>query len=390
MRFVSKFAEKIFLYYNLSNKNLLSITKESEYSRMKKRTKILIGVLSILMIAGATSSIGFWVYHSYQEQQEISSMDASIQEQYRSFQKEDDRLEKLNLYESLKAEAKDYKDSDSALDDVTTTYQKTLKKMKHFFTDDYDSCIQSNTLSKKELASDKDAVTKSIKAFSDELAVIHIEKDTVLTNDEFNEYKEKLNRLITTYTDQLAVLDKEDTLASYDEKIKNNTIDAASTEDANLLSKAKEALSDCLDDIEDDNICNDDELVSYEEQIHGLISGYDARLQELEVASAADSHSETDSGQSAAKKPDSSPDAPDASSENEKTPHSVSTYDVTTWHLKCNYNGTCYMAPDNVSSLYFDQGHTIDIRIVETDENVNIQWYDTVTGILYDSQGNQI
>lgn len=353
---------------------------------MKKRTKILIGVLSILVIAGATSSIGFWVYHTYQEQQEISTLDASIQKQYRSFKKEEERLEKLNLYENLKAEAKDYQDSDSSLDDVTTTYQKTLKKMKHFFTDDYDSCIQSNTLSKKELASDKDAVTKAIKALSDELAVIHIEKDTVLTNDEFKDYKEKLNKLITTYTDQLAILEKEDTLASYDKKIKNNTIDAASTEDANLLSKARNALSDCLNDIEEANICDEKELASYQEQIQGLIAGYDARLSELELASAAD-ESDTESNSTA-----NAADEPNVSSGNEQqeTPHSVSTYDVTTWRLKCNYNGTCYMAPDNVSSLYFDQGHTIDIRIVETDGTVSINWYDTVTGILYDNQGNQI
>lgn len=347
---------------------------------MKKGTKIFIAVISILVIVTATGSIGFWVFHTYQEQQIISTANASILEQYTSFKDEENRLEKLDLYETFQAEADAYIDSDDSNEEVTSTYQSTLKKMKRFFTDDYDNFIHSNTLSKKSTI-DKDTLNASIKNLSDELAVINIEKDTVLSEDEFSSYEETLNDLITEYTDQIAALEKDDTLKAYDKKIKDNTLDMASVTDQDVLSRAKDALASCLDDIESDDICDEEELSSYQEQINSLIAGYEAKLSEIELAAAEEA-------QKAAEQ-----QAEDEKAEENNKPTSPtvpSTYDVTTWRLKCDYNGTSYLAPDNVSSLYFDQGHTIEIRIQEDSGVPIFNWYDTVTGILYDNQGKQI
>lgn len=116
--------------------------------KFKEHKKLYIPILIIVVLA-ICAVIGYNAKVKYDQKQEkiraerIETKNKEISNKYKGFEKEEDRTKKLETVKSIEKEYNQYKKSETVDKECVTEYEKNIKSMKKFFTDDYDNSIKT-------------------------------------------------------------------------------------------------------------------------------------------------------------------------------------------------------------------------------------------------------
>ena len=209
-----------------------------------KNKVVIIGLIVIMIVGGF---MGYKFYEAGIAKEAVTSYKSIIKEDYQSFKKEKNRTKKLNILEEMIQNSNQYLNSSNADASVKKEYKNMINKIKNNFKNDYNKIIKDNTIADVDTVMDQNVLNSSISNLKNLLVTIDEDKN-VLTKKEVSKYENKINSLITTYTNKIngASNDNEeektneDTVEKSKKEEKKNT---STTSSSNKSSNKKESSS---------------------------------------------------------------------------------------------------------------------------------------------------
>ena len=189
----------------------------------KNNNKTIISIVSIIIAL----VICFFGYNLYQKKQaEVVSAEklTTLHELTKKFNDENDRNNKFNLLkdtldEQSKYNLNSYKDSK-----VKDEFKNSINIMRDYFHKDYDNTIKENNISDLNNTSDESKFSDKKAKLDNLIKVIEKEKDvTFETEQQAQEKKSEVEKLIKKYEERITELDKKEKLT--EEKGKSSSSD---------------------------------------------------------------------------------------------------------------------------------------------------------------------
>lgn len=143
----------------------------------KKKIVLITVIVSILAIIGSVG--GYTVYTQAKIKERSAEVKADIADTWEKFTKEEDRNKKLEVFKKLSTSKSAYQKEEHRQKEVLKDFENTLKKMKTFFSKDYDKVISENTLTDIDNISDKVKITTAKENLEKLLETIESENDTL-------------------------------------------------------------------------------------------------------------------------------------------------------------------------------------------------------------------
>lgn len=200
-------------------------TKEIRNMENKKRKIVFITVI-ILIIAVIGSVGGYTVYKQNQIKERSATVKADIAGNLETFDKENDRNKKLEIFKKLSSDKSAYQKEEHSQKEVLKDFENTLEKMKAFFSKDYDKIISDNTLSDIEKISDKAKITTAKENLEKLLDTIKSENDT-LKLENLEEKTTAVQSLIEKYTNRVKAIEEEEAKKKAEEEAKKKAEEEA-------------------------------------------------------------------------------------------------------------------------------------------------------------------
>lgn len=170
---------------------------------MENKKKKIMCVTAIVIISVVICSVGgYTVYKQNKIKERSAKVKAEIVENLKKFEKEGERDKKLELFEKVETDKSEYQKEKDYQKEVVTEFDKILKKMKSFFSEDYDKVIAENTLTDIEKNTDKEKITTAKNNLENLLNTIESEK-SILKLEKFEEKISNIQELITQYTNRM-------------------------------------------------------------------------------------------------------------------------------------------------------------------------------------------
>lgn len=177
---------------------------------MENKKKKLIGITAIVIILAVICSVGgYTVYKQNKIKERSAKVKTEITENWKKFEKEEDRNKKLEIFAEVKTDKSAYQKEKDYQEEVVKEFDNLLKKMKSFFSDDYDKAIAENTLADIEKNTDKEKITTAKGNLENVLNIIESEK-SILKLEKAEEKISDIQELITQYTDRMKAIEEEE------------------------------------------------------------------------------------------------------------------------------------------------------------------------------------
>lgn len=177
---------------------------------MENKKKKLIGIMAIVIILAVICSVGgYTVYKQNKIKERSAKVKTEITENWKKFEKEEDRNKKLEIFAEVKTDKSAYQKEKDYQEEVVTEFDNLLKKMKTFFSDDYDKAIAENTLEDIEKNTDKEKISTAKENLENILNTIESEKG-ILKPEKIEEKISDIQELITQYTDRMKAIEEEE------------------------------------------------------------------------------------------------------------------------------------------------------------------------------------
>lgn len=177
---------------------------------MKKSKKAIIivvcCVLAALVVGGSVVAVN--IYNNNVKEQKIEDLVSEIKGKYDAFVSESDRNSRVEIIKKLENDFEEYLKDKEPSQKVKDTYHNELEQMKSYFIAYYDKVINDNTLKEVEKIIDKSKLNSCKNLLTALLEKIEKEKDAVITNEKFEEYKSKIKDLIDSYTQRIEEIEK--------------------------------------------------------------------------------------------------------------------------------------------------------------------------------------
>ena len=194
---------------------------------MENKKKKIMCVTAIVIISVVICSVGgYTVYKQNKIKERSAKVKAEIVENLKKFEKEGERDKKLELFEKVETDKSEYQKEKDYQKEVVTEFDKILKKMKSFFSEDYDKVIAENTLTDIEKNTDKEKITTAKNNLENLLNTIESEK-SILKLEKFEEKISNIQELITQYTNRIKVIEEEEAKKKAEEEAKKKAEEEA-------------------------------------------------------------------------------------------------------------------------------------------------------------------
>lgn len=243
---------------------------------MKKSKKVIIiivcCVLAALIVGGSVVAVN--IYNNNVKEQKIEDLVSEIKEKYDTFVSESDRNSRVEIIKKLENDFEEYLKDKEPAQKVKDTYQNELKQMKSYFITYYDKVINDNTLKEVENIIDKSKLNSCKNLLTVLLDKIEKEKDAVITNEKFEEYKTKIQELIDSYSQRIEEIEK------------------AEQEAKEKLEQEAKALSEKSDESDSYEVTAETDNYSYEDEDYS--SDYSDTDSDSEYDSSEDSDTPND------------------------------------------------------------------------------------------------
>lgn len=205
---------------------------------MENKKKKLIGITAIVIILAVICSVGgYTVYKQNKIKERSAKVKTEITENWKKFEKEEDRNKKLEIFAEVKTDKSAYQKEKDYQEDVVKEFDNLLKKMKSFFSDDYDKAIAENTLADIEKNTDKEKITTAKGNLENVLNIIESEK-SILKLEKAEEKISDIQELITQYTDRMKAIEEEEAKKKDEEEARKK---AEAEEEARKKAEAEVA-----------------------------------------------------------------------------------------------------------------------------------------------------
>lgn len=200
---------------------------------MENKKKKLIGITAIVIILAVICSVGgYTVYKQNKIKERSAKVKTEITENWKKFEKEEDRNKKLEIFAEVKTDKSAYQKEKDYQEEVVKEFDNLLKKMKSFFSDDYDKAIAENTLADIEKNTDKEKITTAKGNLENVLNIIESEKSILKLE------KADIQELITQYTDRMKAIEEEEAKKKAEEEARKK---AEAEEEARKKAEAEVA-----------------------------------------------------------------------------------------------------------------------------------------------------
>lgn len=194
---------------------------------MENKKKKLIGITVIVIILAVICSVGgYTVYKQNKIKERSAKVKTEITENWEKFEKEEDRNKKLEIFAEVKTDKSAYQKEKDYQEEVVKEFDNLLKKMKSFFSDDYDKAIAENTLADIEKNTDKEKITTAKNNLENLLNTIESEK-SILKLEKFEEKMSNIQELITQYTNRIKAIEEEEAKKKAEEEAKKKAEEEA-------------------------------------------------------------------------------------------------------------------------------------------------------------------
>ena len=218
--------------------------------KFKEHKKLYIPILIIVVLA-ICAVVGYTAKVKYDKKQEeirierIKTKNNEISKEYKNFNKEEDRAEKLEIVKSFEKEYNQYKKSKNSDNECVKEYENKIKSMKKVFTDEYDTSIK--TISDEigediNKFNDKDKLSKYIETLNilKETIKNDYENYSVIDKENFDKYNKTVDSNIKSYSDRLESIKKKEKEEAEKKKAEE---EAAAKKAAEEAAKAQQQAS---------------------------------------------------------------------------------------------------------------------------------------------------
>jgi len=190
----------------------------------KKKIVLITVIVSILAIIGSVG--GYTVYTQAKIKERSAEVKADIADTWEKFTKKEDRNKKLEVFKKLSTSKSAYQK------EFLKDFENTLKKMKTFFSKDYDKVISENTLTDIDNISDKVKITTAKENLEKLLETIESENDT-LKLKKLAEKTTPSKELIEKYTNRIKVIEEEEAKKKAEEEARKKAEEEANAVNSN-------------------------------------------------------------------------------------------------------------------------------------------------------------
>ena len=173
-----------------------------------KKKKVVLITTIVIILAVICSVGGYTVYNQNKIKERSAEVKAEIVGNWEKFDKEEERSKKLEIFEKVETDKSAYQKEKDYQEEVVKEFDNLLKKMKSFFSDDYDKAIAENTLAYIEKNTDKEKITTAKGNLENVLNIIESEK-SILKLEKAEEKISDIQELITQYTDRMKAIEEE-------------------------------------------------------------------------------------------------------------------------------------------------------------------------------------
>lgn len=174
-----------------------------------KKKKVVLITTIVIILAVICSVGGYTVYNQNKIKERSAEVKAEIVGNWEKFDKEEERSKKLEIFEKVETDKSAYQKEKDYQEEVVKEFDNLLKKMKSFFSDDYDKAIAENTLADIEKNTDKEKITTTKGNLENVLNIIESEK-SILKLEKAEEKISDIQELITQYTDRMKAIEEEE------------------------------------------------------------------------------------------------------------------------------------------------------------------------------------
>lgn len=196
----------------------------------KKKIVLITVIVSILAIIGSVG--GYTVYTQAKIKERSAEVKADIADTWEKFTKKEDRNKKLEVFKKLSTSKSAYQKEEHRQKEVLKDFENTLKKMKTFFSKDYDKVISENTLTDIDNISDKVKITTAKENLEKLLETIESENDT-LKLKKLAEKTTPSKELIEKYTNRIKVIEEEEAKKKAEEEARKKAEEEANAVNSN-------------------------------------------------------------------------------------------------------------------------------------------------------------
>lgn len=174
-----------------------------EKLKEKKGIVIIIGVLLICI----ATTIGVVAYKNSEAKKQIKEEISNITKSYNEFEQIEEREEKLDKLQTMLSQYEDYKKTNDINEEVSNQYDEEIKKMRKYFTDEYDKILTDNTLQNIDKEEDKSKLSTAKEKLESLSKLIKEEEKIVCESQNIKEYDKKITELISSYDKQIKVIE---------------------------------------------------------------------------------------------------------------------------------------------------------------------------------------
>lgn len=174
-----------------------------EKLKEKKGIVIIIGVLLICI----ATTIGVVTYKNSEAEKQIKEEISNITKSYNEFEQIEEREEKLDKLQTMLSQYEDYKKTNDINEEVSNQYDEEIKKMRKYFTDEYDKILTDNTLQNIDKEEDKSKLSTAKEKLESLSKLIKEEEKIVCESQNIKEYDKKITELISSYDKQIKVIE---------------------------------------------------------------------------------------------------------------------------------------------------------------------------------------
>ena len=204
---------------------------------MENKKKKVVLITTIVIISAVICSVGgYTVYKQNKIKERSAKVKAEIVGNWEKFDKEEERSKKLEIFEKVETDKSAYQKEKDYQEEVVKEFDNLLKKMKSFFSDDYDKAIAENTLADIEKNTDKEKITTAKGNLENVLNIIESEK-SILKLEKAEEKISDIQELITQYTDRMKAIEEEEAKKKAEEEARKK---AEAEEEARKKAEAEE------------------------------------------------------------------------------------------------------------------------------------------------------
>lgn len=160
--------------------------------------------IAILLIAIIIGIVGYLAYQENVKEKNIKTQIGKVNSVQKEFEGSSDRKRKLELLKTTLKDQKEYEENEKHYKKVSNEYSKVILVMQKNFINEYDKTYKENIIEDIGNNTDSATITEKSEALSELTNTINAEKGYTFSNEkEAEEYQNKINDLINTYSDRL-------------------------------------------------------------------------------------------------------------------------------------------------------------------------------------------